>query len=191
MCIATRRNMDAKDQRMVWIDLEMTGLDEKTESIIEIATVITDGELNILAQGPNLAVSVSEELIAGMDEWNTTHHHRSGLVDRIRNNGVTIAEAEQQTLDFLKQWVSPKTAPLCGNSIWNDRKFLDKEMPLVADYLHYRMIDVSTVKELARRWYPKVEKYQKELSHLALDDILESIEELAYFRTEIFNSQAD
>ena len=191
MCIATRRNMDAKDQRMVWIDLEMTGLDEKTESIIEIATVITDGELNILAQGPNLAVSVSEELIAGMDEWNTTHHHRSGLVDRIRNNGVTIADAEQQTLDFLKQWVSPKTAPLCGNSIWNDRKFLDKEMPLVADYLHYRMIDVSTVKELAKRWYPKVKKYQKKLSHLALDDILESIEELAYFRTEIFNSQED
>ena len=191
MCIATRRNMDAKDQRMVWIDLEMIGLDEKTESIIEIATVITDGELNILAQGPNLAVSVSEELIAGMDEWNTTHHHRSGLVDRIRNNGVTIADAEQQTLDFLKQWVSPKTAPLCGNSIWNDRKFLDKEMPLVADYLHYRMIDVSTVKELAKRWYPKVEKYQKQLSHLALDDILESIEELAYFRTEIFNSQED
>ena len=183
--------MDAKDQRMVWIDLEMTGLDEKTESIIEIATVITDGELNILAQGPNLAVSVSEKLIAGMDEWNTTHHHRIGLVDRIRNNGVTVAEAEQQTLDFLKQWVSPKTAPLCGNSIWNDRKFLDKEMPLVADYLHYRMIDVSTVKELARRWYPKVEKYQKKLSHLALDDILESIEELAYFRTEIFNSQED
>ena len=191
MCTATRMDMDAKDQRMVWIDLEMTGLDEKRESIIEIATVITDGELNILAQGPNLAVSVSEELIAGMDEWNTTHHHRSGLVDRIRNNGVSITEAEQQTLEFLKQWVSPKTAPLCGNSIWNDRKFLDKEMPLVADYLHYRMIDVSTVKELARRWYPKVEKYQKKLSHLALDDILESIEELVYFRTEIFDSQED
>ena len=191
MCSPTRMDMDAKDHRMVWIDLEMTGLDEKKESIIEIATVITDGGLNILAQGPNLAISVSEELIAGMDEWNTTHHHRSGLVDRIRNNGVTIADAEQQTLDFLKQWVSPKTAPLCGNSIWNDRKFLDKEMPLVADYLHYRMIDVSTVKELAKRWYPKVKKYQKKLSHLALDDILESIEELAYFRTEIFNSQED
>ena len=191
MCSPTRMDMDAKDQRMVWIDLEMTGLDEKRESIIEIATVITDGELNILAQGPNLAISVSEELIAGMDEWNTTHHHRSGLVDRIRNNGVTLAEAEQQTLDFLKQWVSPKTAPLCGNSIWNDRKFLDKEMPLVADYLHYRMVDVSTVKELARRWYPKVEKYQKKLSQLALDDILESIEELEYFRAKIFNSQED
>ena len=191
MCSPTRMDMDANDQRMVWIDLEMTGLDEKKESIIEIATVITDGELNILAQGPNLAISVSEELIAGMDEWNTTHHHRSGLVDRIRNNGVTLAEAEQQTLDFLKQWVSPKTAPLCGNSIWNDRKFLDKEMPLVADYLHYRMVDVSTVKELARRWYPKVEKYQKKLSQLALDDILESIEELEYFRAKIFNSQED
>mgnify|MGYP005729232441 FL=1 len=147
--------MDDKSQRMVWIDLEMTGLDIEKESIIEIATVITDSELNIIAQGPNLAVSVSEELLAGMDEWNTTHHNQSGLVERIRHEGVSISEAQQQTLEFLKQWVNPKTAPLCGNSVWNDRRFLDKEMPLVADYLHYRMVDVSTIKELARRWYPK------------------------------------
>ena len=178
--------MDDKSQRMVWIDLEMTGLDIEKESIIEIATVITDSELNIIAQGPNLAVSVSEELLAGMDEWNTTHHNQSGLVERIRHEGVSISEAQQQTLEFLKQWVNPKTAPLCGNSVWNDRRFLDKEMPLVADYLHYRMVDVSTIKELARRWYPKVEKYRKKLSHLALDDILESIEELQYFRDKVF-----
>jgi len=180
--------MDDKSQRMVWIDLEMTGLDIERESIIEIATVITDSELNIIAQGPNLAVTVSEELLAGMDEWNTTHHNQSGLVDRIRNEGVSILEAQRQTLEFLKQWVSPNSAPLCGNSVWNDRRFLDKEMPLVADYLHYRMVDVSTVKELARRWYPNVEKYPKKLSHLALDDILESIEELQYFRERVFQN---
>lgn len=180
--------MDDKSQRMVWIDLEMTGLDIEKESIIEIATVITDSELNIIAHGPNLAVSVSEELLAGMDEWNTTHHNQSGLVERIRHEGVPILEAQQQTLEFLKQWVNPKTAPLCGNSVWNDRRFLDKEMPLVADYLHYRMVDVSTIKELARRWYPKVDKYRKKLSHLALDDILESIEELQYFRDKVFQN---
>ncbi len=178
--------MDGREQRMVWIDLEMTGLDIEKESIIEIATIITDSELNILAQGPNLAIKVSEELIEGMDEWNTTHHHQSGLVDRIRSVGVSIEEAQQQTIEFLQQWVNPNSAPLCGNSVWNDRRFLDKEMPLVADYLHYRMIDVSTVKELAKRWYPEVDKYPKKLSHLALDDIIESIEELQYFRSKVF-----
>ncbi len=178
--------MDDREQRMVWIDLEMTGLDIEKESIIEIATIITDSELNILAQGPNLAIKVSEELIEGMDEWNTTHHHQSGLVDRIRTVGVSIEEAQQQTIEFLQQWVNPNSAPLCGNSVWNDRRFLDKEMPLVADYLHYRMIDVSTVKELAKRWYPEVDKYPKKLSHLALDDIIESIEELQYFRNKVF-----
>ena len=178
--------MDGREQRMVWIDLEMTGLDIEKESIIEIATIITDSELNILAQGPNLAIKVSEELIEGMDEWNTTHHHQSGLVDRIRSVGVSIEEAQQQTIEFLQQWVNPNSAPLCGNSVWNDRRFVDKEMPLVADYLHYRMIDVSTVKELAKRWYPEVDKYPKKLSHLALDDIIESIEELQYFRSKVF-----
>ena len=179
--------MGADSQRMVWIDLEMTGLDVSKESIIEIATVITDSELNILARGPNLAISVSDELLEGMDDWNTTHHNKSGLVDRIRTDGVSLADAEQSTLEFLRAWVEPNSAPLCGNSVWNDRRFLDKEMPLVADYIHYRMVDVSTVKELARRWYPKVKRYRKKSSHLALDDILESIEELRYFRNEIFS----
>jgi oligoribonuclease len=178
--------MGESDERLVWIDLEMTGLDIGKESIIEIATVVTDGELNILATGPNLAVSVSEELLAGMDEWNTTHHNESGLVERVRTESVSCEQAEAETLAFLKKWVSQGVAPLCGNSIWNDKKFMEKEMPLLVDYLHYRMIDVSTVKELARRWYPEIARYEKKGAHLALDDILESIEELRYFRERIF-----
>ena len=171
------------------MDLEMTGLSVSSESIIEIATVVTDGELNILAQGPNLAIRVPDALLEGMDEWNTTHHHNSGLVDRIKNEGVTVEEAEEATLAFLSQWVEPNTAPLCGNSIWNDRRFLEKEMPRLLDFLHYRMVDVSTVKELARRWYPNLSLYPKKGAHLALDDALESIEELRYFRERIFQHQ--
>jgi len=178
--------MGEREQRLVWIDLEMTGLDIEKESIIEIATIITDGELNIIAHGPNVAITVEESLIEGMDEWNTTHHFESGLVERIREQGVSLADAEKMTLDFLKEWVDPNTAPLCGNSVWNDRRFLEKEMPNVAEYLHYRMIDVSTVKELARRWYPEVDKYPKKGAHLALDDIIESVEELNYFRDKVF-----
>ena len=178
--------MGERHHRMVWIDLEMTGLDVENESIIEIATVITDGDLNVLAQGPNLAISVSDELIEGMDEWNTRHHHGSGLVDRIRAEGVAVHEAEQATLEFLKTWVDANMAPLCGNSIWNDRQFLAKEMPELLDYLHYRMIDVSTIKELARRWHPDVPRYPKKGAHLALDDVLESIEEMKYFREHVF-----
>ena len=178
--------MGEREQRLVWIDLEMTGLDIEKESIIEIATIITDGELNIIAHGPNEAITVDESLIEGMDEWNTTHHFESGLVERIREQGVSLIDAEKRTLDFLKEWVDPNTAPLCGNSVWNDRRFLEKEMPNVAEYLHYRMIDVSTVKELARRWYPEVDKYPKKGAHLALDDIIESVEELEYFRDKVF-----
>jgi len=181
--------MGEEAHRMVWMDLEMTGLSVSTESIIEIATVVTDGELNILAQGPNLAIRVPEALLDAMDEWNTTHHHNSGLVDRIKNEGVSVEEAEEATLAFLSQWVEPNTAPLCGNSIWNDRRFLEKEMPRLLDFLHYRMVDVSTVKELAGRWYPNLSRYPKKGAHLALDDTLESIEELRYFRERIFTRQ--
>ena len=180
--------MTGADERLVWIDLEMTGLDITKESIIEIATVVTDGELNILAQGPNLAVHVSDELLNNMDEWNTSHHKASGLVERVKHESVSVAEAEAQTLEFLKKWVPKGKAPLCGNSVWNDKKFMEKEMPDLVDYLHYRMIDVSTVKELARRWYPHVERYEKKGAHLALDDILESIEELKHFRTRVFQN---
>lgn len=175
---------------MVWIDLEMTGLDLARESIIEIATVVTDSELNVLATGPNLAVSVSEALIEGMDDWNTRHHHRSGLVDRIRKEGVSVSEAEQATLAFLREWVDENKAPLCGNSVWNDRQFLAKEMPELLAFLHYRMVDVSTVKELSRRWYTDVPRFPKKGAHLALDDILESIEELRYFRQHVFVPQS-
>ncbi|MEJ6562476.1 MAG: oligoribonuclease [Euryarchaeota archaeon] len=178
--------MSEAADRLVWIDLEMTGLDVTKESIIEIATVITDGELNVLAQGPNLAISVDESLLAGMDEWNTTHHTSSGLVERVKHQSVSLEEAERQTLEFLYEWVPEGTAPLCGNSVWNDKKFMEKEMPSLVAHLHYRMIDVSTVKELARRWYPGIGRYEKKGAHLALDDILESIEELRYFRTRVF-----
>ena len=180
--------MSEANERLVWIDLEMTGLDITKESIIEIATVVTDGELNILAQGPNLAVHVSDELLEKMDEWNTSHHTASGLVERVKHESVSVAEAEAQTLEFLKKWVPEGNAPLCGNSVWNDKKFMEKEMPDLVNYLHYRMIDVSTVKELARRWYPHVERYEKKGAHLALDDILESIEELKHFRTHVFQN---
>jgi len=181
--------MGEEAHRMVWMDLEMTGLSVSTESIIEIATVVTDGDLNILAQGPNLAIRVPEALLDAMDEWNTTHHHNSGLVDRIKNEGVSVEEAEEAILAFLSEWVEPNPAPLCGNSIWNDRRFLEKEMPRLLDFLHYRMVDVSTVKELAGRWYPNLSRYPKKGAHLALDDTLESIEELRYFRERIFRHQ--
>ena len=181
--------MDTKQHRMVWMDLEMTGLDLSKESIIEIATVVTDGDLNILAQGPNLAITVPEALLEGMDDWNTRHHHNSGLVERIRTEGVSVAEAEARTLAFLKEWVEPNTAPLCGNSVWNDRQFLVKEMPALVEFLHYRMVDVSTVKEVARRWYPGLPRFEKRGAHLALDDVLESIEELRYFRELVFRPQ--
>lgn len=171
---------------MVWIDLEMTGLDLATESIIEIATIITDGELNIIAEGPNLAIKVSEELIANMDDWNTTHHTSSGLVDRIRSEGVSIGEAIKQTCEFLEQNIELGKAPLCGNSIHNDRAFLAKEMPEVLDLLHYRIVDVSTIKELVKRWYPNLERYRKKEAHRALDDIIESVEELRHYRQHIF-----
>ena len=171
---------------MVWIDLEMTGLDLNTESIIEIATIITDGELNIIAEGPNLAIKVSEELLANMDEWNTTHHTSSGLVERIRSEGVSLEEAIKQTCDFLKQNIEIGTAPLCGNSIHNDRAFLAKEMPAVLDLLHYRIVDVSTIKELVNRWYPNLQRYRKKEAHRALDDIIESVEELRHYRQHIF-----
>ena len=182
--------MSETSQRMVWIDLEMTGLDLERESIIEIATVITDSELNILATGPNLAIKVPQKLLDGMDEWNTRHHHGSGLVQRIHAEGKDLNDAEQATVEFLKEWIEPGTAPLCGNSVWNDRQFLAKEMPAVLELLHYRMVDVSTIKELARRWYPKTPSYAKKGAHLALDDILESIEELKHFRTNLFVPQS-
>ena len=168
---------------LIWIDLEMTGLNPDTDLIIEIATVITDKDLNILAQGPVIAVHQSDEALAAMDDWNQKHHGQSGLIERVKASLINDVEAERLTIDFLKDWVPANTSPICGNSIGQDRRFLYRYMPTLEAYFHYRNIDVSTLKELAARWAPAVKDgFNKESTHQALDDILESIEELQYYR---------
>ena len=175
---------------LVWMDLEMTGLDPDRDGIIEMATIITDGELNVVAEGPALAIFQPETKLAAMDEWNTKHHTASGLVQRVRNESVSVIEAEALTLAFIERHVAKGQAPLCGNTIWQDRRFLARYMPTLEGYLHYRMIDVSTVKELARRWSPGVlGGFTKQSQHLALADIRESIAELAYYRSCFFKLQ--
>jgi oligoribonuclease len=170
-------------QNLIWIDLEMTGLDPDNDLIIEIATVITDKNLNVLSVGPVLAVHQSDAALAAMDDWNQQHHGQSGLIDRVKTSPTDDAEAERLTIEFLKQWVPENTSPICGNSIGQDRRFLYRYMPKLEAYFHYRNIDVSTLKELAARWAPEVKDgFNKESSHQALDDILESIEELRYYR---------
>jgi oligoribonuclease len=176
----------SKDLNLIWIDLEMTGLDPERDHIIEIATIVTDSELNTLAEGPVLAVHQSDEVLAGMDEWNTSHHGSSGLTDRVRQSKVSVRDAELQTLAFLRDYVDPGKSPICGNSIGQDRRFLVKEMQELEAYFHYRNLDVSTLKELVRRWRPELlDGFSKQGSHLALDDTRESIEELRYYR-EVF-----
>ncbi len=161
----------------------MTGLDPERDAIIEIATLITDSDLNLIAEGPELAVSQPESLLAGMDEWNQTHHAASGLLDRVRASKVSNAEAQAQTLEFISQHVEPNTAPLCGNSVYQDRRFLTRYMSDLEEYLHYRLIDVSTLKELAIRWAPDVMNgFSKENAHTALSDIRESVAELRHYR---------
>jgi oligoribonuclease len=175
-----------RDDLLVWIDLEMTGLDTETCSIIEIATVITDTDLNIIAEGPNLAIQCSEEKIQAMDEWCTTHHNASGLVQRVRESKYSLQDTQALTLDFIKQYCTEGSAPLCGNSISTDRRFLIKEMPELEAYLHYRILDVSSFKIIAGQWYPEVARFEKKEAHLARDDILESIGELKHYREFIF-----
>ena len=175
--------MAQDSSHLIWIDLEMTGLDPDNDLIIEIATIVTDKDLNILAQGPVLAVHQSDAALAAMDEWNQQHHGQSGLIGRVKASAIDDAEAERQTIEFLKQWVPENTSPICGNSIGQDRRFLYRYMPKLEAYFHYRNIDVSTVKELAARWAPEVkEGFKKQSTHQALDDIVESIEELRYYR---------
>jgi oligoribonuclease len=171
------------NSRLIWIDLEMTGLDTFRDHIIEIATVVTDKDLNVLAEGPVLAIHQPEAVLAAMDEWNQKQHGGSGLIERIRDSRITAAEAEQQTLRFLSQWLEARQSPMCGNSICQDRRFLAREMPQLERFFHYRNLDVSTIKELAKRWSPKVlDGLQKKSTHLALDDIHESIDELKHYR---------
>lgn len=184
--MATAKPVRRKDY-LVWIDCEMTGLDPDRHVLIEIASIVTDTELRVVATGPELAIRATRPKLAVMDRWNRTTHGRSGLLDRIRREGVSVAEAERRTLSFLRKHCYAHTAPLCGNSVWQDRRFLARYMPRLHAFLHYRIVDVSTVKQLATAWYgtahaapPKAER------HRALADIEESIAELAHYRQSIF-----
>ncbi len=177
----------AQKQNLIWIDLEMTGLDPERDQIIEIATIVTDAHLNVLAEGPAMAIFATDELLDGMDEWCTTHHGASGLTQRVKDSKISALEAEAKTMEFLAPWVEQGASPLCGNSVHQDRRFLVKYMPKLEAYCHYRNIDVSTVKELAKRWAPDMARgLKKQGAHLALDDIRESIEELKYYREHFF-----
>lgn len=171
------------EQNLIWIDLEMTGLDPQRDQIIEIATVVTDQHLHILAQGPVMAIYQSDEILAAMDDWNTRHHGASGLAQRVRQSQTSLVDAEVETLKFLRHYVPSGKSPMCGNSICQDRRFMARLMPDLEAFFHYRNLDVSTLKELARRWCPDlVSGFVKKETHLALQDILESIEELKYYR---------
>ncbi len=175
--------MAQDSSHLIWIDLEMTGLDPDNDLIIEIASIVTDQNLHILAQGPVLAIHQSDTALDAMDDWNQQHHGQSGLIERVKASTVDAADAERQTIEFIRQWVPENTSPICGNSIGQDRRFLYRYMPKLEAYFHYRSIDVSTLKELAARWAPAVkEGFTKQSSHQALDDIIESIEELRYYR---------
>ena len=176
------------DSDLVWMDLEMTGLDPKSDLIIEIATVITDAHLNLLAQGPVLAIHQSDTVLSKMDDWNQNTHSQTGLIDRVKASNLTHADAESATLMFLREYLNPGKSPLCGNSICQDRRFLAEHMPELESFLHYRNLDVSSIKELAVRWRPGLAGgFSKKGGHRALDDILESIEELKYYREHFFN----
>ena len=172
---------------LVWLDLEMSGLDPDSERIIEIATVITNENLEEIIEGPNLVIKQSQEIIDGMDEWNTNQHSNSGLIDCIKVSQISEIEAEQQTLDFLKKHSKKGKSPLCGNSISHDRRFLNRYMPELANYFHYRNIDVSSIKELVKRWKPNfIEAAEKKGIHRAMADVYESIEELKFYKENIF-----
>lgn len=183
--------MSISNNNLIWIDLEMTGLDVDQDRIIEIATIVTDSELNVLATGPVLAIHQPETVLAGMDAWNQSQHGQSGLIARVRESQITEAQAEQATLEFLAQWVPAGVSPMCGNSICQDRRFLHRCMPALLRFFHYRHIDVSTLKELAHRWAPKVAAgFGKRSSHLALDDIQDSIAELRHYRAHFLATVA-
>ncbi|MBB3190883.1 oligoribonuclease [Halomonas cerina] len=174
---------DPRKNRLVWIDLEMTGLDPNRERIIEVATLVTDADLNVVAEGPVIAVHQPDSLLQGMDAWNQKTHDESGLVKRVKESGIDTAEAERQTLAFLNRHVAAGSSPMCGNSIHQDRRFLEREMPELLGFFHYRNLDVSTLKELAKRWNPgALAGFQKRNVHLAMEDIKESIAELAHYR---------
>ena len=181
--------MAVSDNNLIWIDLEMTGLDPQSDQILEIATVVTDSELNELAEGPVLAIHQPDAVLAGMDDWNTKQHGGSGLTERVRASTLDTAAAERATLTFLENWASKGASPMCGNSICQDRRFMARLMPELETFFHYRNLDVSSLKELARRWAPAVYSgFTKDSSHLALDDIRDSIAELRHYRDTFLKS---
>jgi oligoribonuclease len=179
--------MAPSDTRLVWMDLEMSGLDPDRNTILEIATIVTDSDLQVLAEGPVLAIHHPAAVLEAMDDWNREHHAASGLTARVSASRLSMADAEQATLDFVTAHCVERSSPLCGNSIHQDRRFLSRYMPRLDNYLHYRNVDVSTVKELVRRWYPNgPQPPEKKHAHLALDDIRESIAELRFYRQHVF-----
>jgi len=180
------RSREGEAGPLVWIDMEMTGLHPESATILEVASIVTDAALNVLAEGPDLVVHQPDAILDGMDEWNTTHHGASGLIAASRGSKVSIADAERITMEFLEPLVAPGASPLCGNSISQDRRFLFRYMPALEAYLHYRNVDVSSIKELCRRWYPGLPAPPKKKAHRALDDIKESIEELRFYREKVF-----
>ena len=173
---------------MVWIDCEMTGLDPDRHGLIEIATIITDFDLNIIASGPDLAIKQTPSQLKKMDAWPRRTHKKSGLLDRAQREGVSLAEAEKQTLRFIKKYCAAKTAPLCGNSVWQDKRFITRYMPSIERFLHYRIVDVSSFKQLVSHWYPGTKAPAKQETHRALADIEESIAELQFYRTVLTRS---
>ena len=179
--------MPSLETNLIWIDLEMTGLIPERDYIIEIATVITDDQLNLLAEGPAMALNQPESILAGMDDWNMNQHTRSGLLQRVRSSEYSESDAEKLTLEFLRKYAAAGVSPMCGNSICQDRRFLNRHMPGLEKYFHYRNLDVSTVKELVKRWTDDQEPFAKESTHLALNDIHDSIEELRHYRKLYFN----
>ena len=179
--------MAVDKKHLIWIDLEMTGLDTLNDTIIEIATIVTDSELNILAEGPVFAIHTPDIVLNSMDDWNTRQHGQSGLIDRIRRSNVTMAQAESETIAFLSKYVESGRSPMCGNSICQDRRFLARQMPTLERFFHYRNLDVSTVKELAYRWRPDIlSSFEKKGNHFALDDIRDSIRELRHYKAHFF-----
>jgi len=181
--------MSSPSENLIWIDLEMTGLDPQRDTIIEIATLVTDKHLNLLAEGPVIAVHQSDAVLESMDEWNQRTHSESGLIARVKASDYSLQDAEQITLKFLRQWVEAGKSPMCGNSVCQDRRFLARLMPELEAYFHYRNLDVSTIKELARRWYPDVVAgLNKQSTHRALDDIRSSIAELQYYREHLLRN---
>ena len=180
--------MTQSSKNLIWIDLEMTGLDTNNDYIIEVATIITDSQLNILAEGPAIAIHQDDSVLQTMDEWNTKQHTKSGLINRVQTSKYTTADAERMTLEFVEKFVKPNSSPMCGNSICQDRRFMHRLMPQLEQFFHYRSLDVSAIKEVIKRWYPDGKQFDKESSHLAMDDIRESIDELRFYRESYFNN---